>query len=206
MFRSSTRNVIKKADVEKPQDVQVEVSLDMFDNLYSIVVTEATRLQSVVSVPTEDGGSRRQHLRKNKTGKNDPEAALMVKLSKAAPTRLADSLRPLSPSPRDRHSASNAPRGRERESHSCPPLSRCQNVSSIGRTSAREEKYRELSCPPSLSRDLDAEQPKGRKNRTVTSSKTMKKSKDLVSKTASRSRIFGSMRKAGKVIPAPNVM
>lgn len=213
MFRSSARNPKKsygKDSEEKEQDVQVEVSLDLFDKLFSIVVTEATHLQSVVSVPAEDGGPRRRIFRKNKAV--NPKDAHMMNVSREAPSRLADSLRPLSPTPKDRHSSaedSRASRGRGRESHSCPPaLSRGGDRARSGSSSrAIANRYRESSCPPpsSSSRNLGAESQE-RKSTKRTNPAPMKKSKDLVSKTASRSRLFGSMRKAGKVIPAPSVL
>ena len=209
MFRGITKTKAWPSNkAEKEQDVQVEVSLDLLDNLYSIIVTENTRLQSVVSVPNEGGDPRRSNFQKNKAAKNDPKAAIAMKPSKDAPCRLADSLRPLSPTPKDRHSAfedSHSVRGRGRESHSCPPaLERRRSDFSASRNSVvLAEQYREHSCPPSL-RDFDNGQPKqGRKPTTLTSTKFMKKPRDLVSKTASRSRFFGSLRNVGKVIPAP---
>lgn len=210
MFRGgSKKKTSPLSKAQKEPDVEVEVSLDVTDNLYSIVVTEDTRLQSVMSVPNEDGDPRRSRFQQIKAAKVDPEVALAMKLSKAAPCRLADSLRPLSPTPADRHSAleeSHSTRGRGRESHSCPPaLDRNRSGFSASRASVdRAEQYREHSCPPSLKKFDNGKSKSGHKPTKIPSTKSAKKSKDLVSKTASRSRFFGSMLKAShKVIPAP---
>lgn len=213
MFRSSAKKS-KELEEKARNDVQVEVSLDLFEKLCSIVVTEDTRLQTVVSVPSETSGNRHRFFRAPKAVAQDPNAACNISQQqqskkKAEPGRLADSMRPLSPAPRDRQLGMDdqkpVGRGRERVSSSCPPpLHRGGGPERTAMASA--DRIREHSCPPTYNRSsprsLSRQQRPSRKNAAVVAAATNKKSKDLVSKAASRSRVFGSMRKASKVIPA----
>jgi hypothetical protein len=203
MFRSSPRR-----NEDKNGDVQVEVSLDLFEKLCSIVVTEDANMQTVVAVPSETGSARHRFFRKNKA--NDPDTELHLKATKDSPGRLADSLRPLSPTPRDRQSRSDSQpsRGRERAiSHSCPPpISRGEERMSI--KSSASLQHREQSCPPTYNRSFSMVSTSSTSRampRAYTKGKAPNKSKDLVSRTASRSRMFGSIRKTSKIIPAPPV-
>lgn len=105
--------------------VEVEVSFDMLSQLYSIVVTEASNLQSIVSVPSTAA--------ENEEDKDDdvPDSR-----------RLADCLRPSSPLPRSRHSALE--RGRSR---SLPPM--------LSSPPQKSQVIRDISCPPmSTTKDL----------------------------------------------------
>jgi hypothetical protein len=207
-----TRNGALSGRTVKEADVEVEVSLDVFDKLYSIVVTENASLQSVVSVPTEETRNRR---RKSKMTVGTAPSTSMNS-QHVASSRLADSLRPLSPLPQSRHNNPNQrySRGRERDSNSCPPtMNRYSSdksdlhVCSPDQT-PQQERSRERSCPPIQCRRTDISNysvrapPQNTVPRTGAAFATVpiasnKKSKDFVSKAASRNQraIFGSFRK-----------
>ena len=203
------KNVSKSKNASS-NDVEVEVSLDLIDDLYSIIVTEGAKLQSVVSVPTESRSrtSRRRFLggivRKNSS---DDLTARMASSSSMATTshRLADSLRPLSPNMADRHSAfetSSRDRGR---GASCPP--------SIDRRRSKPElpRVRLQSCPPKHRQEKNEREsvivPESEARIVRETRRTSHNSKkpNLVSKAASRNRLFGS-NGARKVIPAPTAV
>jgi hypothetical protein len=129
--------------------VEVEVSLDVFSQLYSIVVTEASHLQSIVSVPTqEDNDSVAQRSNKKTHGTR----VVVASAENNPPGRLADCLRPSSPAPRVRHqhhsSAAVQERGRSR---SLPPTPSSYHRRGGGDSMAQKPRViRDISCPPSF--------------------------------------------------------
>ena len=164
--------------VENESDVQVEVSLDVFDKLYSIVVTENASLQSVLSVATAET--------LNRDSKNQ-------KIKKVTSSRSSGARN------------SETSRARSRESSSCPPpMNRGSSEKTMSSTSSHL-RSRESSCPPSISRPNEVGTSPRPGNKSVSSSSIAgKKSKDLVSQTALRNRrgFFGTRRKSQKVVPA----
>jgi hypothetical protein len=200
-------------------NVQVEVSFDVFDKFHSIAVTENASLQSVVSVPSDQPLNRRR---------TNEKALKHVSASPNYATRLADAIRPSSPL-HERHN--NAPtsinqksrgRGRGRESNSCPPpLNRGQQNVSLGTsfdTNNRQTKVqsRDSSCPPTGSRSnatsndihrYPTKSLQSEKTTTTLQSSNQKKTKDLVSKSVIKNKqrsLFGSIRKTTtKIVPAP---
>ena len=195
-------------------DVEVEVSLDLLDNLYSIVVTEGKRLQSVVSVPTESRNrtSRRRFLGGAivKNSSDDFTARMMA--ADSSSHRLADSLRPLSPNMSDRHSAledSSRDRGR---GASCPPSVDRHSRRSFTSRPETPRCQRLQSCPPNNNRrhgknerEYVTPEVEARTPRESCRSSCKSKKPNLVSKTASRNRLFGSTG-SRKVIPAPTAV
>jgi len=229
---SSMRNRSKKSSAQvakQPAGVEVEVSLDSLDDLYSIFVTEGSKIQSVVSVPTATTKIRTRSGRRlfrgggDITKKNSSEqlSALMQQLSSEPTTnqRLADSLRPLSPNMSDRHSAmEDTPRGRTRDAHSCPPPT--QRRRSHRASPPRPEHYnprrssdsssnnnnsqRMQSCPPPENRQHSNHNVESESGTTTTrNSRRSSKKPNLVSKTAARNRLFGSLGR--KVVPTTAV-
>ena len=130
MRNRNKKSSAQTAQPQQPAGVEVEVSLDTLDDLYSIFVTEGSKIQSVVSVPTATTKFGTRSSRRRFRGGGDitkKNSSLMQQLSSEPTTkqRLADSLRPLSPNMSDRHSAmEDTPRGRTRDTHSCPPTQR----------------------------------------------------------------------------------
>lgn len=165
-------NKKKRAPRSDSSSTEVEISLDSIDKLFSIVVTEAQSLQSIVSVPTVDGEENR----------DDPVAL------KRSGSRLADTLRPTSPLPRSRRSALED-RGRVR---SCPPSStrRCQAYS----TSPRN---RDTSCPPKV-KDISSRPPRF----SLPATRTTKKPNLVSRAAARTGKLFPRERNTRKIIPA----
>jgi hypothetical protein len=196
MFKSFGKASSSKANVvdnsprnEKEFDVQVEVSLDVFDKLYSIVVTENAALQSVVSVPTAETLSRHRKNQKISTG---------TKMS----SRSSGALRPSVHSSKSIPTlpiTTNLSRGHDRESSSCPPPMN-RGSSEKPPTPNLAPRNRETSCPPPSVRSSDVE---GKKAFPAPSNAAIK-SKDLVSKTALRGRLFGTRRKS-QVVPTARI-
>jgi len=195
----------KKSKKDDPSDVEVEVSLDITDNLFSIVVTENSKLQSVVSVPTADSTNCKQSSRRRFLQKTSSSDDLETRMATHAHShRLADTLRPLSPNMSDRRSAmEDSTRGRGRGA-SCPPAAnRHAGRDGPSRETAGAPRLRQQSCPPERLRKSGGE--KGDNTSTAKTPRssrrsTTNKKPNLVTKTAARSRFFGVGR---KVIPAP---
>jgi hypothetical protein len=172
---------------EKESDVQVEVSLDVFDKLYSIVVTENASLQSVVSVPTAETLKRSR--------KNQVSSCNVSRRLSGTSRPSANSIRSIHTSP----STIKTFRSRGRETSSCPPpTNRGSSEKTLTTTSTTQ--HRETSCPPPSTRRSDLE---GKKNAPAPCN-AGKKSKDLVSKTVSRNRLFGARRKS-QVVPTARI-
>ena len=157
------------------------MSLDVFDKLYSIIVTENSSLKSVVSVPTTE---TRQRNRINSIQSDRIKSSC----------RLTGSSRRLSPSMNNRSSTGDAFLGRGRSSHSCPPPNNrggCGNELFILQHSGR---HRDASCPPPQNREDVSGLTLNALSETVhptakPHARVNKKSKDLVSKMASRDHI-----------------
>lgn len=182
-------------------DVEVEVSLDSQDNMYSIVVSEGSKLQSVVSVPSSSTRGRRRRRFRSLAKKNSSEE---LTASMAAHTRLVDELRPLSPNMSDRHSAlEDSPRGRRRDVHSCPPAHNRPPCPDDGSQSRRGSmSARQQSCPPTQRDNSNISGMEGPVTSKVkTARRSSNKKPNLVSKTAARNRLFGSM-KTRKISPS----
>lgn len=188
-------------------DVEVEVSLDATDNLFSIVVTEDAKLQSVVSVPmaSRSRTSRRRFLSGGTIVKKNSSDELTAKMASSTSHRLADSLRPLSPNMNDRHSAlEDSPRGRGRgRGLSCPPSVDRSSQSRHSSSDLDTPRQRLQSCPPNSRHGRDESEPTSSLSKvcTLRSSSSKSKKPNLVSKAASRNRLFGGGKR--KVIPAP---
>jgi hypothetical protein len=163
--RISCRTRNEKGD----DNIQVEVSFDVFDKLYSIAVTENASLQSVVSVPSVEPMNRRRN-NNNKITMEHISPNYNINRDDILPIRLVDTLRPLSPLHERHYTNTSATttmdqnirgRSRGRESHSCPPpvhrgQENVQLVTSSFTNSNHQRingNYRDNSCPPTHSRN-----------------------------------------------------
>jgi hypothetical protein len=153
MFQSSKKRTSQSGSSNNNSNnakVEVEVSLDVFSQLYSIVVTEASHLQSIVSVPTqEDNDSVAQHSNKKTHG----GSRIVASAENNPPGRLADCLRPSSPAPRVRrhHDSSSAAVQERGRSRSLPPTPSSYHRRGGGDSIAQKPRViRDISCPPSF--------------------------------------------------------
>jgi len=219
--------------VEQPEDVQIEIGLDVDTDTYSILVTSDERVQSVMSVPREGDTCDRRRRRRNIKGlmkkskkakelEEEGHAPVVAKPPLGPPSRRADALRPLSPIKHNRSSLFDdrtSSFGLRRQL-SCPPprtrgfeeedeilVRRVSSIRPARHTLSAEDIRRESSCPPPRERSLLQETRNySQVHQKMANKAPRMKKPDLVSAVASKkSGLLRNMRGQRKVTPAHRV-